>query len=118
MTETKITKRNYFEMVVALAEKEGRADLVQFAQHEIELLDNKKANKTATATQKANLEIKDKIVENLATASEPMTITELLETEGLKDFTNQKLSALVSQLVKDGRVIRTMDKKKAFFTVA
>lgn len=120
--ETKITKRNYFEMVIALAQKEGRNDLVQFAQHEIELLDNKKANKTATATQKANLEIKDKIVEVLGTLGKAVTITELLSADKdlneLVSGSQNKLTALVTQLKNENKVIRTVDKKKAYFSIA
>jgi hypothetical protein len=33
-------------------------------------------------------------------------------------MTNQKLSALVAKLVKTGEVVRTEDKKKAFFSLA
>ena len=37
----RVTKREYFGEVVKMAESLGRTDIVEFAQHEIELLDKK-----------------------------------------------------------------------------
>ena len=114
--EKKVTKKEMFKKVVEMATRLGEEDIAIFANHEIELLENKKT--APTATQKANVELKDKIVEVLATCPNPVTVTELLGTQDLQGFTNQKISALLSQLVKENKVVRTSDKKKAFFTIA
>lgn len=36
----------------------------------------------------------------------------------MAQYSNQKLSALLKQMVDNGEVVRTMDKKKAYFEVA
>ena len=44
------------------------------------------------------------------------TITQLQEkVEDLKDYSNQKISALVSQLVKANEIDKVVDKKKSYF---
>ena len=48
-----------------------------------------------------------------------MTVTELMaaDTE-LRHYSNQKLSALLSQLVKSNKVIKTIDKRRSYFALA
>ena len=117
--EKKITKRNYFEMVIELATANGRQDLVDFANHEIDLLDNKKKSNTLTATQKENENIKTSIVAELARIATPVTISDLqAQSEILKDFSNQKISALLKQLVDNKQVVKVTDKKKSYFSIA
>ena len=41
----KITKRESFKMIIEVLENNDRADLVEVMNHEIELLDKKKARK-------------------------------------------------------------------------
>ena len=36
----------------------------------------------------------------------------------LAEFSNHKISALLTQLVNENKVVRTVDKKRAYFTVA
>ncbi len=110
----KMTKREYFEQIKAnynLTEAE-----VAFIDHEIDLLAKKNASggeRKPTATQKENVGIKDAILEVLAEGS-ALTVTEIVKAlDG--DFTNQKVSALVRQLVADGKVERFEEKRKAYF---
>ena len=113
----RVTKREYFGEVVKMAESLGRTDIVEFAQHEIELLDKKASSKVTTKTQKENEGIK-KIIKNFLneTPNEMFTITQLQEkVEDLKDYSNQKISALVSQLVKANEIDKVVDKKKSYF---
>jgi hypothetical protein len=90
-----------------------------FLAHELELLAKKNsADKHPTAQQTANEGIKTAILEGME-ADKPYTITDLLKTiPACADLTNQRVSALVRQLVDAGLVIRTEDKRKAFFTKA
>ena len=47
-----------------------------------------------------------------------MTITEIQKaSDELAKYSNQKLSALFTQLKDEGRIIRTQDKKKTYFSV-
>ena len=115
--EKRITKKENFGMLRELAEKVGRTDLVEFIDHEIELIEKKAGRKAETATQKANAEIKTKIVDFLvANAEKQFTITELqAEMTDLADYSNQKISALVNQLYKANEIDKTIDKKKSYF---
>ena len=118
----KITKRESFKMIIEVLENNDRADLVEVMNHEIELLDKKKTSGKMTKTQTENVGIKEIILQALATANEPMTITDLLKNNvELYDATagsNQKVSALMTQLKKENKVVRTTNGKKALFSIA
>ena len=116
----KITKRDNFNALLKIEEVASNEQLVEFINHELELLDRKSASHTTakTANQKANEEIKTKIVDALVQLGKS-TISELQAgSEEMAEYSNQKLSALLKQLVDSKEVIRTMDKKKAYFEVA
>lgn len=118
----KITKRESFKMIIEVLENNDRADLVEVMNHEIELLDKKKTSGKMTKTQTENVGIKEMILQALATANEPVTITDLLKNNvDLYDATagsNQKVSALMTQLKKENKVVRTTNGKKALFSIA
>lgn len=120
MMEKRVTKKENFGMLRAMAEQLGRTDLVDFIDHEIELIEKKASSKTQTATQKANEEIKTKIIDFLvANAEKQFTVTELqAEMPEMAEYSNQKVSALISQLVKAETVERVVDKKKSYFKIA
>ena len=67
-----------------------------------------------TATQKANVEVKGKIADFLADGSQ-RTATEIGDALGIS---NQKASALLKQMVDAGSVVKTVDKRKAYFAIA
>ena len=115
----KKTKKELFGEVREIVEREGRTDLIEFVDHELELL-NKKANRTGTTkTQKENEGIKEKIIEALVRIATPVSITELQEQdEEMAQYSNQKISALLTQLIKEEKVVRSKDKKKSVFTIA
>lgn len=118
----KLTKKENFMRVIEVLESKGLTDLVAVMQHEIELIDKKSANKTATKTQKENEGTKELILKELARIGRPITITELInESVELAEITNgsnQKVSALMTQLKKAELVVRTQDGKKALFSIA
>lgn len=116
----KVTKRDNFNALLEIEEVKANQGLVDFINHELELLDKKSASHTTakTANQKANEEIKTKIVDALVQLGKS-TISELQAgSEEMAEYSNQKLSALLKQLVDSKAVVRTMDKKKAYFEVA
>lgn len=118
----KITKRESFKMIIEVLENNDRADLVEVMNHEIELLDKKKASGKMTKTQTENVGIKELILQALDTIGEPVTITDLLKNNvALYDAvagSNQKVSALMTQLKKENKVVRTTNGKKALFSIA
>lgn len=116
--EKKITKKEQFTNLYAIVENStapNKLDLLGFIDHEIELLDKKSSKTTMTATQKANLEILDTIREVLGGMDEPVTISDLVKTNALNTYSNQKISALMKKLVDSGEVEKTQVKKVSYF---
>ena len=112
----KITKKEMFTMIKA--QVKDNAEMVAFIDHEIELLDKKSSNKKATKTQKANVGIKSTILAVLE-GGKSMTVTEMQGASAeLGELSNQKVSALVRQLVEAGEVVKTIDKKVSRFSLA
>lgn len=115
--EKKITKKERFMELKEIVS--DRTDLVEFLNHEIELLNKKASVKTPSKTQIENENIKNVIINVLVNGNKPMTITEIQENDStLATLSNQKVSALLTQLVKDNKVVRTVDKKRAYFTIS
>ena len=112
----KITKKEMFTMIKA--QVKDNAEMVAFIDHEIELLDKKASNKKATKTQEANVGIKSTILAVLE-GGKAMTVTEMQSASAeLGELSNQKVSALVRQLVEAGEVVKTIDKKVSRFSLA
>ena len=117
-TVKKLTKRDYFNMIKAVLpeDAEGYASMTAFIDHEIELLDKKNSGeKKLTAQQTANEGIKDAIVEGME-ENRLYTVTELIkEVAECNELTNQRVSALLRQLISEGKVVKTVDKRKSYF---
>ena len=114
-----MTKREMFVAIANVAEVAANEEMVAFINHEIELLDNRKTSKKGlTKTQKENEGVKAVIAEVLTDTGEKMTVTELINDDRLNGYTNQKISALLRQMVEAGKVVKTIEGKKAFFEVA
>lgn len=113
----KVTKRERFAELLAIPEVAKNQDLVDFINHEVDLLTRKNASgeKKLTANQLENENLKEIIVNSLS-AETGMTITEMIKTiPELAEFTNQKVSALTTALVKDGKVERRVEKRVTKF---
>ena len=61
-----------------------------------------------------------KIVNALQEIGEPVTISDLQkQNKEMSEYSNQKLSAMLKKLVDNEKtVIKTIDKKKSFFSLA
>ena len=113
---TKVTKRMRFEQIKSLIS--DNEELVAFIDHEIELLDKKNSRSgKPTKTQVENETIKNTIFNILQTTNKPMTVTQLLATEELNGLSNQKVSALLTQLRDVNKVVRTVEKKVAYYSI-
>lgn len=117
-----MTKREMFVAIANVAEVAANAEMVDFLNHQIELLDSRKSStsKTPTKTQKENASIKATILNVLSEAGHAMTISEMLQDERLSAYSNQKMSALLRQLGDDGtkEVRKFKDKKVTLFEIA
>ena len=119
MSEKRITKRMRFIEIIELAKENGREDIVEFVNHEIELLDKKASVKKPTKVQIENLELMEVITEVLTNLNKPLTISEMQEAdEKLATLSNQKISALLTKLINSNKVVKTTDKRKSFFSIA
>ena len=119
MTNKKITKRDRFNALLSIPAVPADAGLVDFINHELELLAKKNsADKKPTAQQTANEAIKSAIVEAME-ANRLYTVTEIQKSvDECADLSNQRVSALLRQLKDDGVIVRTEDKRKAYFSLA
>ena len=76
----------------------------------------KAENKKATARQNENVGVKDTILAVLTT--EGATVTDIQKRdETLGAMSNQRVSALLRQLIDEGKVVKTVDKKKSYFAL-
>ena len=114
---TKMTQRDFYNEIIALAKANEREDIVEFAEGRIAVLDRKASNKKPTKTQEENEVLKGVILDTLT--NEGVTVTDLqAKDETLSGLSNQRVSALLRQLVTDGKVAKVVDKKKSYFSLA
>ena len=113
-----MTKKEMFVAIANVAEVAANEEMVAFINHEIELLEKRGSGKKGlTKTQKENEEVKAVIAEVLAEIGDNATVTELLSHEELAGYTNQKISALLRQMKEKGLVDKTIEGKKAYFSL-
>ena len=120
----KLTNVVALEMVLAMEEVQANQELVT----KLELMKSQfeKKNKSGvradgtkilTAEQKKNEIIKEQLIEVLARCEEPQQIKDLMRMEEFSEYSNQKLSALLKQLVTAEKVERVEEKKVAKFKI-
>ena len=121
-TEVKVTVAEKFDMVIEALENTevtevNGIDLIEFLNDR----KDKATRKSGTKTEKPeNADIRNTIVEYLGTV-EKARISDV--TKGVNDilgtdFTSNKVSAQVTVLKNEGTVVREVDKKIAFFSLA
>lgn len=120
MAEKKITKRESFSEIAEILKGLGKDRLVKVMEHELELLAKKNSSdKKPTAAQLENEGIKNEILECMA--NEPNRLFTISEMQKIfpccVELSNQRVSALIRQLIADGKVKRTEDKRKAYFRI-
>ena len=122
MAEKKITKKMVVEMMLADERITANEVFKAYLENELELLKKKSENRKATKNQEANVEIKADILEvmahmNPSTATEIMKAVKSIDTEKYATLTNQRVSALLRQLIEDNKVIKSIDKKVSKFAL-
>ena len=115
MANKKVTMKDMFNEIIALAKANDRQDIVEFAEDRIEKLSRKGGNSKPTKTQIENEGIKDVILEVLAEMGAVSATA--IATDPRVGVSNQKVTALLRQLKDEGKVVRTEDKGKALFSV-
>lgn len=111
---TKITKTQRFEQLKAIVADD--AEMVAFLNHEIELLAKKNsAKKAPTKNQVQNADYKATIVNAMETGK----LYSVSDVMALADIaSNQRATAILTQLVNDGEIVRTVEKRKPYFSLA
>ena len=114
----KSTKKEMFGEARELAVANGREDLVAFIDHEIELLNKKASTSKESQTQKENLIIMDRLYNELANMDRAVTISEFqANSEYASTLSNQKISALFKKMKEAGKIVKTTEKKKSYFSI-
>lgn len=116
-----MTKKEMFTLIATL--NASNQAIVDFCNHEIELLDNKKSNGNKKANEKVAKETE--IVYNaLVSVGRAVTASELIAETDLTALKNesgvvstQKASAMLKKLKEQGKVETYTDKKKTYFKI-
>lgn len=119
--EKKMTKKEMFTLIATL--NASNQEIVDFCNHEIELLDKKKSNGNAKANEKMEQSV-DLVYKALVVVGRGVTASELIAETDLSALENesgvvstQKVSAMLKKLVDSGKVEKFTDKKKTYFRV-
>lgn len=121
-TEKKLTKKQKFAMLLEIPAVSENSVLREFVEHEVELLDKKnavKGERKPTEKQVQNANIGNSVVEFMA-PNTYYTVSDLLKkVPNLpEDMSLPRMTHIVTALVNEGKVIRTVDKRKALFSLA
>ena len=113
-----MTKREMFtEIRNIVADNE---EMVAFIDHEIELLDRKSnSSRKPTKTQVENDGFKAEIVDYLTEIDTPKTIKELqANISSISGLTNQRITHMLTDLIKAGTLVKEYVKKTPYYSVA
>lgn len=112
-----MTKKENFVAINAILNEIGHTEFDEFIAHEVELLSRKRsASSKPTKRQVENEVLKGRIAEVLG--DEGMTVTAILGELNEDGLTNQRVSALLRQMVAGGTAHKEVVKGKAMFTIA
>ena len=118
----KITKREKYEILKALPSVAENEMLVEFIDHEIELLDRKNAPKDGevrlTAKQTENEAVKGEILDYMEMGTK-YTVSSLLAgvPNQPEDMSHHRMVALLKQLVDAEAVTKTKEKGVTYFAL-
>ena len=121
MTTRKPTKRDNFNALLAIPAVAEDAALVEFINHEIELLDKKNtAERKPTPKQVENAGFKADILawmkpDTLYAVSDIVKGVPSIVAAGIS---SSRVTAMLTQLKNDGVIVRTEDKRKGFYSLA
>lgn len=109
-----------------LAQHDADTALIDFINHQIELLDNKKENKKQSQEQEKNAAYTEAIYEQMV-FDRKYTIADLMKelpvvgeynAEHDTELSSQKLASLLKPLIDGGRVVKTTEKRRVYYTKA
>ena len=123
-TTTKLTKAQKFDMLLAIEEVKTNPILVEFINHEKELIAKKNAaDRKPTKTQVANDELRKQILDFME-IGKAYTASEIQKALGVEKYTLPKVTAVLRPMLTvtakeevnpDGVIERFMEKGVAYF---
>ena len=119
--EKKMTKKEMFTLIATL--NASNQEIVDFCNHEIELLERKKSQGNAKANEKMDKQVA-LVYSVLESSNTVMTVSEIIASGSLDELANengvvstQKVSAILKKLVDSGKVVKFTEKKKTYFRI-
>lgn len=117
----KMTKKEKFEVMAEVVKKSNSKDkemLMEFISKELELLAKRSSKSGETAKQKENEKLKEGLLKALKSCEDKLTISEFqakFSQFAPPKYSNQKLSAMFSQMREAGLIDKKVEKKKSYF---
>ena len=121
VSSRKPTKRDRFNTLLGIPAVAENADLVEFINHEIELLDKKNsAERKPTPKQIENDGFKSDILAYMEpdTLYSSADLTKSVPSIVAAGISGSRVTAMLTQLVNAGAIVRTEEKRKGFYSLA
>lgn len=118
MATTKITKAQNFNAIREILVDANKPELVAFVDHELELIANKAAKRSATPTkaQKAGAILRQAVLDLLQTEEKAMRIADIVAALPSElDATAGKVSYQLGVLIGEHSVEKVVDKRVNFY---
>lgn len=115
-----MTKRDFLVMII---NRELTEEVINYAKDEIEKINyrnaNRKPSKTKIEKEDQNKRDTQRIYDILLASNTPLSIKEIIAQDNtLADYSTQKISALLKPLKDENKVVRTLIKKVAYYSIA
>lgn len=117
----KPTKRDSFNALLAIPAVAENSALVEFINHEIELLDKKNsAERKPTPKQVENAGFKADIVAYMEPDTQYLSadLAKSVPSIVAAGISGNRVTAMLTQLVNEGTLVRTEDKRKNYYSLA
>lgn len=117
----KPTKRDNFNALLAIPAVAENSALVEFINHEIELLDKKNsAERKPTPKQVENAGFKADIVAYMEPDTQYLSadLAKSVPSIVAAGISGNRVTAMLTQLVNEGTLVRTEDKRKNYYSLA
>ena len=117
MATKKITKVEMFALIAQ--EVADKPEMVEFINHEIELLTKKATSKKPTKVQELNEHLKEVIYNYFLECEGHKSIKEIqAAVPELADLSNQKITHLLSAMIVEGKISKKYEKKTPYYSIA
>ena len=117
----RVTKMDNFKTLLSLADVQANPSLVEFIEHEMEMLANKNAKRSdkPTATQIENAEIAEKIP-SLLEKGKMYRLSEIKDMiPALANSSGtQRIAVICRNLEVDGKLVKTVSKRVVYYSLA